>query len=470
MEKNAQDKMNINKYKNRLSYYFNTHTGMNYVRFIETLKKSVEEDLDSTIVLTFQLRDCRGGKGERNLFRWALQWLFLNYPEKIEKILRLVPEYGRWDDLYILFPNLTVIERSDNYLTEEVNYKIVSKIQQKVINIFISQLKKDYDNLSNGKNVSKCGKWAVSENTSQDIKYNIVDTTCNKWGISKKRYRQILSSLRKKLHIPERYLCQGDGMLKYSEISSGAIRKYYQTFLKRDPKRFRQHILDYQKHKICNIENMLPYKIIEQYNQPGNHEIPRKENGDVEEKWSEYFISFPYRNEWEDVIFIMDVSGSMYTCKNNKDIDKIPINVGLSLGLLTQNKIYNLMEIPESINLKKQTLLQYIKQVVEMSYENEVNIDKMLNNLTLKKDQRIFIVTDQKLKIKHENHSITIWNISEPSIKVKRNNNILYINGFSKCIYNHVLQNPFFDPSEIVDNIVKDTKYKKILEKIKINK
>ena len=66
---------------------------------------------------------------------------------------------------------------------------------------------------------------------------------------------------------------------------------------------------------------MLPYKIVEQYNQPGNNEIPLKENGDIEEKWSEYFISFPYRNEWDDLIFVIDVSGSMYTCKNNKDID-----------------------------------------------------------------------------------------------------------------------------------------------------
>ena len=59
------------KYKYRLSYYFNVHREMNYVSFIDTLKKSIEEDLDSTIILTFQLRDCRGGKGERKLFRWG---------------------------------------------------------------------------------------------------------------------------------------------------------------------------------------------------------------------------------------------------------------------------------------------------------------------------------------------------------------------------------------------------------------
>lgn len=467
--KNTQVNQNeINKkYKYRLSYYFNVHREMNYVSFIDTLKKSIEEDLDSTIILTFQLRDCRGGKGERKLFRWALQWLFLNFPEKIEKILRLIPEYGRWDDLYILFPNLTVIERCDNYLTEEVDYKKVSKIQQQIISVIISQLKKDYDNLQKGKDISRCGKWAISENSSQDLKYNIVDTTCQKWGITKKKYRQILSSLRKKLHIPERYLCQGDGMLKYDEVPSGAIRKYFQHFLKQDEKKFKHYLQQYQKNKIYNIQDIYPYKIIEQYNLPGNNQITEKENGDIEEKWSEYFVSFPYRNEWDKVTYILDVSGSMYTRDNNKEIDKIPINVGLSLGILSQDKVYNLMENPETVNIKKQTLLNYIKQITRMNYENDVDINKMLDNLKVKKGHKVFILTDQKINIKIKKYNITIWNISDEFIKVKKDENILYINGFSKCIYNHVLQNPFFDPSEIVDNIVKDVKYKKILEKIK---
>ena len=255
-------------------------------------------------------------------------------------------------------------------------------------------------------------------------------------------------------------------MLKYEEIPSGAIQKYYKTFLKRDSKRFRQHIQNYQKNKIYNIENILPYKIIEKYNTPGNNEIGDKENGDIEEEWSEYFVTFPYRNEWDNVIFVMDVSGSMYTTGNNKNIDKIPINVGMSLGLLTQDKIFNLSEHPEKVDLKKETLLKYIQKVVHMSYSNEVDIDKMIKNLKLTKNQKLFIVTDQNLAVNTYPFDITIWNVSDPFIKVKKIKDVLYLNGFSKCVYNHVLQNPFFDPSEIVDNIVKDVKYKKILEKI----
>ena len=102
-----------------------------------------------------------------------------------------------------------------------------------------------------------------------------------------------------------------------------------------------------------------------------------------------------------------------------------------------------------------------------MNYSNDVNIDKMIANLKIKKNQKLFIVTDQNLSVNTYPFDITIWNVSDPFIKVKKIKDVLYLNGFSKCVYNHVLQNPFFDPSEIVDNIVNDVKYKKILEKIK---
>ena len=72
-----------------------------------------------------------GGKGKRKIISMGPTVAFLNYPEKIEKILRLIPEFGRWDDLYILFPNSTVIERSDNYLSEVNDHKKLNKLQQK---------------------------------------------------------------------------------------------------------------------------------------------------------------------------------------------------------------------------------------------------------------------------------------------------------------------------------------------------
>lgn len=60
------------------------------------------EDPMIAIKFLFWLRDCRGGNGERRIFRECLKWLAENKPDITKVTLKLVPEYGRWDDLWVL--------------------------------------------------------------------------------------------------------------------------------------------------------------------------------------------------------------------------------------------------------------------------------------------------------------------------------------------------------------------------------
>ena len=50
----------------------------------------------------FYARDVRGGLGERRLFRVLLRHLAFAAPASLEKNLKFVPGYGRWDDLLVL--------------------------------------------------------------------------------------------------------------------------------------------------------------------------------------------------------------------------------------------------------------------------------------------------------------------------------------------------------------------------------
>ena len=50
----------------------------------------------------FFARDCRSGIGERRLFRICLKWLANTRPEIVKRLIKLVPYYGRWDDLFCL--------------------------------------------------------------------------------------------------------------------------------------------------------------------------------------------------------------------------------------------------------------------------------------------------------------------------------------------------------------------------------
>ena len=90
----------------------------------------------------FYLRDIRGGSGERRSFRILLKCLESIKPELVERLIPLVPEYGRYDDLFELLD---------------------TELQPHVIRFIQEQLIKDLDNAQKGKSVSLLAKWLPSE-------------------------------------------------------------------------------------------------------------------------------------------------------------------------------------------------------------------------------------------------------------------------------------------------------------------
>jgi hypothetical protein len=59
------------------------------------------------IVMAFQTRDIRGGKGERDLFYTLMANILTIQPSWTKALLELVPEYGCWKDMWELYPLLT---------------------------------------------------------------------------------------------------------------------------------------------------------------------------------------------------------------------------------------------------------------------------------------------------------------------------------------------------------------------------
>ena len=51
----------------------------------------------------FMARDCREGSGERRTFRILFKWLASVDAESVKKLIPVVAEYGRFDDLFCLF-------------------------------------------------------------------------------------------------------------------------------------------------------------------------------------------------------------------------------------------------------------------------------------------------------------------------------------------------------------------------------
>ena len=69
-----------NQYTNRLKLFFKSIRNIDTETFLDILKESSKENIDETILLVFNLRDIKDGKGERKIGRIGLKWLF----EKIQ--------------------------------------------------------------------------------------------------------------------------------------------------------------------------------------------------------------------------------------------------------------------------------------------------------------------------------------------------------------------------------------------------
>ena len=60
-----------NNYTGRISLFFKGVRGLSIPKLYQYLSKCAKESLLDTFLLVFHLRDCRGGKGERDLGRKA---------------------------------------------------------------------------------------------------------------------------------------------------------------------------------------------------------------------------------------------------------------------------------------------------------------------------------------------------------------------------------------------------------------
>ena len=126
-----------------------------------------------------------------------------------------IVNFGRWDDLYALFPRKTneinQLWIAQNY--EKVNdekYADILNCQQKAVMIFINQLQKDYEDALNLERISFAAKWALNEKSSLNQKFKCVSVMCDMWGINKKEYRQKIVFLRRYLNIPEHHICENN--------------------------------------------------------------------------------------------------------------------------------------------------------------------------------------------------------------------------------------------------------------------
>jgi hypothetical protein len=253
------------------------------------------EDKQTTLRTMFYFRDVRGGQGQREAFRKQLKHLATIAPDAVRKNLHLIPEYGRWDDLYEL---------------------VGTELEQDVFNLFKRQIEDDLTNKTG--NVSLLAKWLKSENTSSKKSRELAKKTRIAFGWSSKEYRKTLSALREQINIVERKITKNEWHdVDYSKVPSNAMMKYRKAFNRHDEAGFQEYInkVNSGEAKI-NSSTLYPYEIVKKIR-----------SNDIDENVAQaMWDNLPdyVAGSTENSIAVVDTSGSMMGD---------PINVALSLGI-----------------------------------------------------------------------------------------------------------------------------------------
>lgn len=160
--------------------------------FYDVLRRCLAKYPEDTCVLAFQTRDIRGGKGERQLGRFMLTQILKERPDLAASLVPLLPEYGRWDDVWSL-------------------YGISDEVSAVVDSVVLEQFRLDQES----ERPSLLAKWLPRQH-SVDYKVKALATrfaalffplTPVAKGQREMRYRKTVAYLNKRLETTEINMC-----------------------------------------------------------------------------------------------------------------------------------------------------------------------------------------------------------------------------------------------------------------------
>ena len=284
--------------------------GQDEKRICQLLNAAVAEDRLLATKIIFYARDCRGGTGERKVFRTLLKHMAKVKPAAVVNNLELIPEFGRWDDLYSI---------ADPEEFGDVAIHVWDLINE--------QLLKDERALAEGKPVSLLGKWLKSCNASSKETRRLGRMTAEELGYSEKEYRKLLSRLRERIRVVE---CQMSAQkwdkIDYEMVPSKAGLIYRDAFRKHDEERYNNYIRSVEKgEKKINASMNTPQDLVHAYGASGWS--IGAEDPTIEAMWK----NLPdYIHSDENVLVMADVSGSM----TGRPME---VSVGLALYFAQRN-------------------------------------------------------------------------------------------------------------------------------------
>jgi hypothetical protein len=497
-----------------VSLYFKSVRGLNAPRLYEYLRKAASESVADAFLLAFHIRDCRGGKGERELGRQALVWLFLNHPDEFMRVVPLMAEYGRWDDILQFWPS--VLDLRDltfvrtNWAASIKDGRTLTKLrglQDQFVLLVRDQLTADLANLNEGKPVSLCAKWAPTEGDALDCEHSVVQTLCRVGKMTPKKYRKAFTTpLRAYIKVVERYMCLQDwSEIEYSKVPSCAMKRLKRAFNKNDPERFAEWQRNLETGNVTVKGGQLfPHELV--------HEVRTKHHSDAvcEGQWRVLEELTAKLGSLTDAVAVCDVSGSMQTwtcCSRSKAPSFTPMDVAMAISLLIShvvngpfhNHIITFHDTPSFHLLPDASFFDRYKSLCHANWGNNTNLQAVfalilsrakLHGLSPEDlPKRVFIISDMQFdgavfRRGHEETNfdaideqyresgyarpqIIFWNLNGSSsdypVTVDEKGTAM-ISGFSTAVMKAILDGSEFTPLSIMRSTLDSERYKPVME------
>lgn len=279
-------------------------------------RKAFAENPSYALKCLFYLRDVRGGQGERRFFRVCLRDIAREKPDRLRGLIKYVPEYGRWDDLYCF-----VGTPLENDAFEIIRQQLAIDVQSKTPSLL--------------------AKWLKSENASSPETTFLANKTRKYLGFTHKKYRIMLTELRKRINVVETLMSANRwDEIEFDKIPSKAGLIYKNAFARRDIIKEKYKAFAENKNTTVNAGTLYPCDVVNQaikcmeeghFYRKKNVALDDTNRLMINKYWDnlkDYFDGSCFNG-----LAVVDTSGSM---TNNFGI--APIDVAISLGLYCADK------------------------------------------------------------------------------------------------------------------------------------
>ena len=279
---------------------------------LRTWQLAFNENQELAMRLLFYIRDIRGGQGMRRVFRVIVKNMAYSHGDLILKNLENFLFFGRGDDVLCLLD---------------------TPIRDNVIRWIDHVISSDMDAIKDNGYPSLLAKWLPSENTSSAESRRYARIISNGLGISPRKYRKLLSTLRAKIGVVETLMSQNRWEeIEFEKLPSRAAMIYSDAFMRHVEEKY----VDYFKRLATgdakvNAGALFPVDII--------HKVAEKvpyfcrNNISLKDKYllTAMWNALPnYLEGTEETgLCVVDTSGSM--CGT-------PLDVAISLGLYCADK------------------------------------------------------------------------------------------------------------------------------------